>query len=167
MPPPRKWMMPVALSIVILSAFGCTKKMDDASRSILGDAECSWLDRRHHLKLAMNPNERFNQLLPIASTAKKDHETQSPRKVSKTQGQRSCMAFQACVGRKAKTPRHLAMLSMLCVSCAPKVENLHQSTSLGNSKDSLQWRKANQNPRLSAMLSSLSAFGTQSHMNAH
>ena len=27
----------------------------------------------------------------------------------------------------------------LCVSCAPKVENLHQSTSLGNSKDSLLW----------------------------
>ena len=25
--------------------------MDDASRSILGDAECLWLDRRHHLKL--------------------------------------------------------------------------------------------------------------------
>jgi len=24
--------------------------MDDASRSIHGDAECSWLDRRHHLK---------------------------------------------------------------------------------------------------------------------
>jgi hypothetical protein len=35
-----------------------------ASRSIHGDAECLWLDRRHHLKLAMNPNERFNQLLP-------------------------------------------------------------------------------------------------------
>ena len=66
----------------------------------------------------------------------------------------------SCVGRKAKTPRHLAVLSMLCVSCAPKVENLHQSTSLGNSKDSLQWRKANQNPRLSAMLSSLSALST-------
>ena len=73
--------------------------------------------------------------------------------VLKTESKPSC-------GRKAKTPRHLAMLSVLCVSCAPKVENLHQSTSLVDNKDSLQWRKANQNPRLSAMLSSPSVVST-------
>ena len=38
--------------------------MDDASRAVNGDAEGIWLNRRHHLKLTMNPNERFNQLLP-------------------------------------------------------------------------------------------------------
>ena len=39
--------------------------MDDASRAVNGDAEGIWLNRRHHLKLTMNPNERFNQRLPI------------------------------------------------------------------------------------------------------
>ena len=56
-------------------------KMDDASRSIHGDAECLWLDRRHHLKLAMNPNER------LETGQSKDHETQSPRKVSRHESQ--------------------------------------------------------------------------------
>jgi len=47
-----------------------TKKMDDASRSIHGDAECSWLDRRHHLKLGRDRTAPLKRTMRLKAHVK-------------------------------------------------------------------------------------------------
>ena len=69
--------------------------MSDTNSPTLNDAQSARLDRGADVELVVRPNDRFDQFLPVATTAEQEHQAKCPDEVSAQEDQ--------AVGRQSRT----------------------------------------------------------------